>query len=254
MYLAILLRHLDLPLTDILEWLADMTNTLIDEYQGASVAQVQEKSWTEYTVQLLLRSVCHILQTSSMNPEHAGHKYPDPRLLQGRKSFLIYILGGPLTSRVPIAWVTRLLSTTNPSINTSTNNEIRTFVQTFLDARGRVIPRPHRPPPRAAVEDSQDSQDDYGQFDIDLDDPELLAALGEDAGPSEYKENKERDKIVCETIDKHLSLAIYRLVYKHFNDPVYRESRELSFHDADKWVDCWVGCASVVVQNGKKVG
>ncbi|PIL22731.1 hypothetical protein GSI_15424 [Ganoderma sinense ZZ0214-1] len=234
MYLAILLRHLDLLLTGVLKWLAEMTDILIDEYQAASADQAHEKSWTEYTIQLLLRSVCHILQTSSMDPGHAGHKYPDPSLLQG-------------------PWVTRIFSTgTSLSINTSTSNEIRTFVQAFLDARGRVIPRPRRPPPRVAVEDSQDSQDDYGQFDIDLDDPELLAALGEDAGPSDYKENKDKDKLVCETIDKYISPAIYRLVCKHFNDPVYRESRELSFHDADKWVDCWVGCASVMVQNGKK--
>ena len=252
MYLAILLRHLDLPLTDILGWLADMTTILIGEYQSASPDQ--GRSWTEYTIQLLLRSVCHILLTSSMDLEHAGNKYPDPRFLQGRKSSLNCILVALLMLGAHAAWVTGIFSTgTSLSISTSTSNEIRTFVQAFLDARGRVIPRPRRPLPRVTVEDSQDSQDDYGQFDIDLDDPELLAALGEDAGPSDYKENKEKDKIVCETIDKHISPAIYRLVCKHFNDPIYRESRELSFHDADKWVDCWVGCASVMVQNGKKV-
>ena len=155
----------------------------------------------------------------------------------------------------PPAWVTRVFATaTNLSTNPSTGDEIRRFVQAFLDARGRVIPPPRRPQPRAVAEDSQESQDDYGQFDIDLDDPELLAALGEDAArPSEYKENKEKEQIVCEIIDKHISPAIYRLLCKYFNDPVYQESGELSFQDADEWVDCWVGCASVMVQNGKKV-
>ena len=59
----------------------------------------------------------------------------------------------------PPAWVTRVFSTaTNLSTNPSTGDEIRRFVQAFLDARGRVIPPPRRPQPRAVAEDSQESQ------------------------------------------------------------------------------------------------
>ncbi|TBU23731.1 Mus7/MMS22 family-domain-containing protein [Dichomitus squalens] len=241
MYLAILLRHLSLPLADVLEWLTDMTNVLLDEYQaigtskGPVIGPAQRKEWVVTSVDMLLRSIHNILKQSSMDPERAVHKYPDPALLQG-------------------PWVTRVFSTTtNLSTNPSTGDEIRRFVQAFLDARARVIPPPRRPQRRPVADDSQESQDDYGQFDLDLDDPELLAALGEDAaGPSGYKENKEKEQIVCEIIDKHISPAIYRLLCKYFNDPVYQESGELSFKDADEWVDCWVGCASVMVQNGKK--
>ncbi|KAI0357556.1 hypothetical protein OH77DRAFT_1510566 [Trametes cingulata] len=240
MHLGILLRHLDLPLAQILEWLTDMTNVLIDEYQAvdtgksAVTTQVKDKNWVVVSIQLLLGCVRRILETSSMNPEENQHKYPDPALL-----------GGP--------WVTRVFSTaTTLSSVLSTGDQIRRFVQAFLDARARVIPKPRRPTPRIIAEDSQESQYDYEQFELDLDDPELLAALGEDPAASAQSENKEKDKRVCQTIDAHILPAVYRLVCKHFNDPAYQRAGELVFDDADKWIDCWVGCASVIVQNGKK--
>ncbi|KAI9066820.1 hypothetical protein FKP32DRAFT_1673568 [Trametes sanguinea] len=237
MHLGTLLRHLDLPLNDILDWLGEMTNTLIDEFQAADPgksAMDGGKRWIVVCIQLLLGCVRRILETSSMNPEENRHKYPEPALLQG-------------------PWVTRVFSTsTTLSTVLSTGDQIRRFVQAFLDARALVIPKPRRPQLKVIAEDSQESQYDYDQFDLDLDDPDLLAALGEDVGSSEASENKEKDKIVCEIIDKHISPAIFRLVCKHFNDPVYQQSGELSFDDADRWIDCWVGCASVVVQNGKK--
>ncbi|RPD62610.1 hypothetical protein L226DRAFT_458818, partial [Lentinus tigrinus ALCF2SS1-7] len=235
MHLAILLRHLGLPLTDILAWLEEMTNVLIDEYQASDASKGQPgeprlKSGTVLSIQLLLGSIRRILEVSSMDPEQKKHKYPDPALLQG-------------------AWVHRVFSTaTNLSTIPSTGEEIRRLVQAFLDARSRVMPKPRRPYPQGVLEDSQESQD-YGCFQIDFDDPELQAALGETA---EQQENREKDKIVCEIIDKHISHAIYRLVCKHFADPVYQQAKELSFQKADAWVDCWVGCANVVVQNEVK--
>ncbi|KAL1950542.1 hypothetical protein VTO73DRAFT_5666 [Trametes versicolor] len=239
MQLGILLRHLDLPLTDILDWMAQMTNTLIDEYQEAAkgkaaTASAVSRTWVVVSIQLLLGGIRRILETASMNPEENRHKYPEPALLEG-------------------PWVARVFSTsTTLSSITSTGDQIRRFVQAFLDARALVIPRPCRPQPRVVTEDSQESQYDYDQFDLDLDDPELLAALGEDVGTSEHAQNKEKEKAVCEVIDKVISPAIYRLVCKHFSDPAYQKPGELHFNDADNWIDCWVGCASVVVQNGKK--
>ncbi|KAI0373643.1 hypothetical protein BV20DRAFT_1111197 [Pilatotrama ljubarskyi] len=240
MHLGILLRHLDLPLAQILEWLADMTNILIDEYQaadtgkGSVVTQVKDKNWVVVSIQLLLGCVRRILETSSMNPQEDQHKYPDPALLEG-------------------PWVTRVFSTsTTLSSVLSTGDQIRRFVQAFLDARARVIPKPRRPQPRVIAEDSQESQYDYDQFELDLDDPELLAALGEDPAASVQSQNKEKDKRVCQTIDAHILPAVYRLVCKHFSDPAYQRPGDLAFDDADKWIDCWVGCANVIVQNGKK--
>ncbi|KAI0715629.1 Mus7/MMS22 family-domain-containing protein [Cerioporus squamosus] len=235
MHLAILLRHLDLPLTDTLAWLEDMTNVLIDEYQASDASkgtpgEPRLKSGTVLSIQLLLGSIRRILETSSMDSEQKKPKYPDPALLQG-------------------AWVHRVFSMTNNlSTITSTGEEIRRLVQAFLDARGRVIPKRRRPRPRGVLEDSQESQD-YGFEQLDFDDPELLLALGEEVVTPEQRE---QDKIVADFIFNKISPAMYRLVCKHFNDPAYQQAGELSFRKADDWVDCWVGCCNVVVQNNDK--
>ena len=54
-------------------------------------------------------------------------------------------------------------------------------------------------------------------------------------------------------MNSSISTAIYRLVCKHFNDVTYQQRGELSFKAADQWIDCWVGCASVAVQNNIQV-
>lgn len=58
-------------------------------------------------------------------------------------------------------------------------------------------------------------------------------------------------------MDVHISPAIYRLVIQHFSDPSVncpvQDRIEDYCYDADKWVDCWVGCAAVIVQNGRRV-
>jgi hypothetical protein len=56
-----------------------------------------------------------------------------------------------------------------------------------------------------------------------------------------------------QVIDSHITPAIFRLVCKHFNDPSDAVSFEEYCQDADKWIDCWVGCANVLVQLGKRV-
>lgn len=90
MHLAILFRHMDLPLTDILEWLDDMTNVFIDEYitenaTRASSNLAPAQSGLMLGIQLILGCVRNIFLNPSMGPENARKKYPDPALLQGGK-------------------------------------------------------------------------------------------------------------------------------------------------------------------------
>lgn len=58
-------------------------------------------------------------------------------------------------------------------------------------------------------------------------------------------------------MDEDIIPAIYRMVVKHFNDPsvnnIPKHLLEDHVQDAEKWVDCWAGCAAIIVQNGKKV-
>lgn len=93
MHLAIVLRHLALPLTDVLDWLKDITNILIDEYQASDASKIPShtprvKDKVVMLITLLLGSVRLILETPSMDPGADEHKYPDPALLEGRKPHL----------------------------------------------------------------------------------------------------------------------------------------------------------------------
>ncbi|OBZ69025.1 hypothetical protein A0H81_11232 [Grifola frondosa] len=239
MHLSILLQHLQLPLDDILDWLAEMSNILIDEFcefgqpKDNAPRLRDHSSWIVLSIQMLLRSVRHIIETPFMEPGQTVAPYPDPALLKG-------------------PWVTRVFSntTTLPSMAT-TGMEIRRLVQAFLDARAKVVPRPARPRP-PVVEETEESQEDYGHFDLDLNDPELLAALGGNEDSSSATANKEKEKIVCEIVNTDILPAVYRLVCKRFIDLPSHELERQSYHEADKWIDCWVGCASVVVQNGRR--
>lgn len=65
-----------------------------------------------------------------------------------------------------------------------TGAEIRKLLQEFLNARCAAITPQKRPVIQPRLADSQDSQDEYGlsKFDdLDMDDPDLIAAIGGDA-------------------------------------------------------------------------
>lgn len=53
-------------------------------------------------------------------------------------------------------------------------------------------------------------------------------------------------------MDKNISRDIYRLVCKRVSDVPEDSVQEHSCVDVDAWIDCWVGCAQVIVQNGDK--
>ena len=129
---------------------------------------------------------------------------------------------------------------------------IQRLVQTFLNVRAAYMPKPRRPTIHTATEDSQESQDYFGMFDIDLDDPDLQAALGDEAESPEAKEAYRKDKLLAEVVQNTVINGIFKLVMKRVTD-VPEGSREPVHFDLDKWIDCWVGCAQIVVHNGLRV-
>lgn len=135
----------------------------------------------------------------------------------------------------------------------TTGIEIQRLVQTFLDVRAAYLPNPRRPTIHVATEDSQESQDYFGMFDIDLDDPDLQAALGDEGGSLETKEANRKDKLLAEVVQKTIINGIFKLVTKRVTEVPEGTSRELAYFDLDKWIDCWVGCAHIVVHNGLRV-
>lgn len=80
MHLAILLRHLRLPLQDIWDWLAHMSNVLVNEYVQTHGARIATG------IQMLLGCVRRVIETPLMDPGQTVSEYPDPAWLKGRTS------------------------------------------------------------------------------------------------------------------------------------------------------------------------
>lgn len=60
------------------------------------------------------------------------------------------------------------------------------------------MPAPERPHiPTITPGTNQESQDDYGSFDLDMDDPELIAALGDVAQSVVVARRKAKDEALC---------------------------------------------------------
>ena len=85
-FLAILLRHLQKPLDDILEWISEMLDDLLEDMAQVGNSQ-NEKNELILTVVLLLASVRSILGSSSLNQfSEMPHTYPEIKLMQGWSS------------------------------------------------------------------------------------------------------------------------------------------------------------------------
>ena len=60
----------------------------------------------------------------------------------------------------------------------ATRHEVLGVVQAFLKARNECVPAPRRPALAPLhQEESQESQDEFAEFELDWDDPDLIAAL-----------------------------------------------------------------------------
>lgn len=112
-----------------------------------------------------------------------------------------YYSSGSITSHddIRLAWVTRVL---NPGSNlvtlSQTGLEIRMLVQSFLDTRIKALPCAQSPLPSVPViTRNQESQEEYEQLYLELNDAELLAALGEEAVKSVVTGLKAKEDALC---------------------------------------------------------
>jgi hypothetical protein len=143
MYYTILLGRKKLDLDPALQWAGKMTDNLVIKFDSA-VADTERRQVT-FTLALLLRSLVKILTALFIDQ---GLKYPCPGLLTG-------------------SWMTHLLkSRTGLKEAPEVGSEIRSLVQLFLDTRRAVMPKIIHPV-TSSKEDSQESQDAYGDFEFD---------------------------------------------------------------------------------------
>ncbi|TDL22229.1 hypothetical protein BD410DRAFT_749010 [Rickenella mellea] len=247
LHTAMLVRHLSLPLDEPLLWLNDMTMLLLSEYgpnETGSAAPFPRRTIQAgaglghaiVCIQLLLGCVRRIIATPSMiQSTTVEPTYPDPALLSG-------------------PWLISILSKKELTDEPTTRKEIFKLVQTVVNAREKFMPVLPRTSIASATEsESQESQDEFAPFNLDMNDPELIAALEIDSSCTNIDRSKVMDEKMAEIMDIHFSPTIYRLLIKHFSDPTVKQHikdrSDEHFYDVDKWVDCWFGCAATIVQN-----
>ncbi|KDQ06855.1 hypothetical protein BOTBODRAFT_140680 [Botryobasidium botryosum FD-172 SS1] len=233
MYMALDHINLHLDLQDVISWLSMMTSTLMVELQtvdlglkkGDDTRLQRQRGSLIVLIQLLLGSVRFILEAPKPDDDGVA-AYPNPELLQA-------------------SWLSEIFKSSLID-DPRTGDEIRRFIQTFLDARTKALPPPRRP--LLALEDSQE---DYGDIDFDLNDPGLIAALEGDAeGGGQPDPLRELDLKVAKIMDSVISPGIYRLLRQHFTMGVRRREGTQSLEHDDNWIVCWAGCGEVLVRNG----
>jgi len=167
-----------------------------------------------------------------------------------------------------LAWITQIFPSplTNP---VTTRIEIRHLLVAFLDARDTIIKPKHQPSQQALVvrNDLQESQDEYGVFELDLEDPDLLAAL-EEPQSADIHESRVYHALVssvshlfipimpvlltwAKIMGHHICPAIYHFICKSAGVDCLSSSFDTD--NANQWVTCWVRCAKITVEQEKKV-
>jgi hypothetical protein len=83
MNFAMIVRHHKIVggLEEVLRWLGDMADALMDEYKEGAVG----KKPTTTLIQLLIGSVRRVIETQSLDKGQSRAEYPDPALLDGRE-------------------------------------------------------------------------------------------------------------------------------------------------------------------------
>ncbi|KAG1876642.1 Mus7/MMS22 family-domain-containing protein [Suillus subalutaceus] len=234
-HICAVMRHHRVQLGEILSWLAEVTGILLDEYQEARMLTNKDnknivKNKTVEMVKSLLTSVVRMIETCSLDTTDERYEYPDPAFLEG-------------------PWVKDVFSPKNPiAIENDSSAACQEMVSAFLDARMRALPRPTAPPISPSV-DNQESQDEYDKFFIDLNDPEILAALGDEPAQTSGMEWKRKEEAVCKVCGP-LASAIFRVVCRYVVDSPAPSTVDSRRETADRWIDCWVGVGNVLVQNG----
>lgn len=77
-----------------------------------------------------------------------------------------------------------------------TSLEIRRLIESMIKARIDALPPPEFPRIDPPAPGNQESQDEYGGFDLDINDPALIAALGEDL-PNNLNDLRNQDEELC---------------------------------------------------------
>ncbi|KAG8904169.1 hypothetical protein FRB99_002150, partial [Tulasnella sp. 403] len=237
MLIAIVHRRKQLDIQPVMGWYSSMVTVLLDELREAGkLGQAEATRFARLKTELsvdIMKLVGALRKVVESRPSDGVATYPDPIFLE--QACLGQILQSSLSNDV------------------RTNVEIRKLLQAFLHARTEVLgPRTSRGEAVAVqVESETQESDEFGDFSLDLNDPRVLAALGDgEKTPEMMKEDR-----VADVIKTTLSSAIFRFIHRFFTEVVERREQdprcfsEEELDNVDRWVECWVGCSDVLVRN-----
>ena len=135
-------------------------------------------------------------------------------------------------------------------------SQVLSCINEFLGCRQKALPT------ATNAHAARESQDEYGDFDFDYDDPALNAMLGVDGQANKALADEEQDLLKAKDqefgllIKEHLSPAFYHLL-SNLNVSSDGQGGSLpTIRDRQSYisdlVETWVGCASVLVRNNER--
>ncbi|KAF8825931.1 hypothetical protein HHX47_DHR6000457 [Lentinula edodes] len=206
-----ILEKLPLEQTQVNAWYIEIVEVLIKEYKELSGKEEKSLNRVRFLLNAVLGSLRHIL--NAYNDPEMEAQYPDLSLFD-----VVQKIGRE-------AVVTD---------NTQTAREFAAVIRTFLSLRDKVVSPPERPPIEPLLDngvesnDNQESQE-YGEVDIDMNDPALDELLGgnaiSNASNRLHQDIEVMDRVVGKSLNS-LTWLIYRCLKNMFEG--YPEGRSPS--------------------------
>ncbi|KAG9095946.1 hypothetical protein FRC06_009221 [Ceratobasidium sp. 370] len=238
-YAGLLFKFYQLELAPLVSWMHLMLQSLRDDMKGDIL--LSQRNRLVVLVLCLVRSVAAVTSTCGFDRD-SKKTYPEVALLT--ENFVQTIFQLDLKN------------------NTAARREIKQFLEAFCHARDAFLATLPPKPVEEIVAD-EESQENYGydEFDLDLNDPEVLAGLDAYEGiPSAQPVDTDplilKERHTAQLFNKTISPAVFENIVLGFGldnrrlsnipEPGYNVSEEST------WIRVWFGCVKIAVENRQR--
>lgn len=235
-YTGLLIKFFKLDLAPLTAWMHNMIQSLQSDMKKSTL--LPQRNRLTVLILCLIRSVAAIISTSGFDRD-STREYPETALLTADLVQVVFQL--------------------DLKNNAAARREIKLFLEAFCHAREAFMATlPPKPVPAVVVD--EESQESYGfdDFELDLNDPEVLAGLDALEGDADLPVDNSnsvgaKEKRAAELINNIISPAIFEHIILGFGLDDRRLSgtpeRGNDMSEEYAWVKVWVGCLKIVVEN-----
>ncbi|CAE6510334.1 unnamed protein product [Rhizoctonia solani] len=235
-YTSLLLKFYKLDFAPLASWMRNIVTSLQEDMKKATT--LPQRNRLSVLILCLLRGVASIVSTAGFDRD-TELEYPETGMIIPELIQLVFQL--------------------DMKNNPAARREIRLFLEALCNAREAYIAR-LPPKPVAPVVQDEESQENYGfdDFDLDLNDPDVLAGLDAVEGDTALPVNNSdplvvKERNTAELVKATISPAIFENIILGFGLDDRRLSgateRENDTNEEYAWVKVWVGCLKIVVEN-----